>query len=87
MAKRRMKNKKSNSEVFTKYEVEEMNKTNLPQKKTRFNDISELELFIYKKKSENEKKAKSLKQLLVPKIDEKNKIDIEIRKINNEQTL
>ena len=84
MAKRRMKNKKSNSEVFTNNEVEEMNKTNLPQKKTRFNDISELELFIYKKKSENEKKAKSLKQLLVPKIDEKNKIDIEIRKINNE---
>ena len=84
MAKRRMKNKKSNSEVFTNNEVEEINKTNLPQKKTRFNDISELELFIYKKKSENEKKAKSLKQLLIPKIDTKNKIDNEIRNINNE---
>ena len=58
-------------------EKEDNNESNT-QNKTRFNNIAEFELFLYKKKKENEKEAKEMEELLSPKLEEKKKLDEEI---------
>ena len=63
---------------------DEMNISNFQTKTSRFNDINEFELFLYKKKNENEKKAKSMREELKPKFDSKEKINNEIKEIDNQ---
>ena len=62
-------------------EKEDNNESNT-QNKTRFNNIAEFELFLYKKKKENEKEAKEMEELLSPKLEEKKKLDEEINQKN-----
>ena len=61
-----------------------MSVSNFQTKTSRFNDINEFELFLYKKKNENEKKAKLLKEELKPKFDIKEKLNSEIKVIDTE---
>ena len=88
LAKRKLKRKQNNNNSFQKEEEKEKEKEEMAvthfENKTRFNDIGELELFLYKKKNENEKKAKSMKELLIPKFEEKKLIDEDILKIDVE---
>ena len=90
LAKRKLKRKQNNNNSFQKEEEKEKEKEKEEmavthfENKTRFNDIGELELFLYKKKNENEKKAKEMKELLIPKFEEKKLIDEDILKIDVE---
>ena len=63
---------------------DEMNISNFQTKTSRFNDINEFELFLYKKKNENEKKAKLMKEELKPKFETKEKLNTEIKEIDSE---
>ena len=62
-------------------EKEENTESNV-QNKTRFNNLAEFELFLYKKRKENENEAKQMEELLTPKLEEKKKLDEEINQKN-----